>query len=309
MRFIAIGMLLATFVTFGRASEMTPVEEWLYQNDDGDYICDTGHYMVRFAKQHGYAGVEVRIHAGTGERLDQYWPPERTHSPMCRFFDNVSFMNPEGGEIQGYLTMNNTFVEANTRTVDGQPALVQRGHLQRRKDEERGAIQFEKTIVFHERSYNVLLNCVAPEGAEYRYANVWFDINDDWSNRFENSRGDLMHLREGKADCTPAVNSRRSFAELDRGYGVWMSVSGASEEILISTHDRLLRSMPHGGFTFFNGPDEEGPEDKYKCHSCMAIGLIAGQHEPVVMEPRSASVTYSVFFNARSDYENLYGGD
>lgn len=286
---------------------MKPKEQWLEQTDNGDFICDTGHYMVRFAKKHGFAGIEVRIHTGTGDRLDQYWPPERTYHPMCRFFDNIAFTGADVAEIQGYLTMENSFVEAVARTVDGQPALVQSGHLQRRSDEGIGGVEFEKTIVFHEDHYDVLLNTVAPEGSEFRYANVWFDINDDWSNRFENSCGDILRLREGLADCTPAVESYRSFAELDRGYGIWMAVSGASEEILVSTHDRILRSMPYGGFTFFDGPDEEKPEDEHSSHSCMAIGLIAGRHEPVPMQPRSASVTYSVFFNARSSFDELYG--
>jgi len=294
----------------GKSVEIKPPKEWLTQAPNGDWVVDNGHYLLKFAKQHGYAGVEVRIFAGSGDRLDQYWTPELTFHAMCRFFDNVSFMDAEGGEIQGYLTMENTFVEAEAETIDGQPALVQKGHLQRRKDHAKGQVYFEKTMIFYEDHYEVELSVGAPEGSKYRYADVWFDINDDWCHRYTNSAGDILRLRPSRGDAQNAAATWRSIEQLDRGYGVWMSVSGPREEILIALTDpEVLRPLPYAGITFFDGHDEVGDQPPNSSHECMSITIVGGIREPVAFEPNRVIFHYRVFLQARSDFERLYGTD
>ncbi len=229
---------------------------------------------------------------------------------MCRFFDNVSFMDAEGGEIQGYLTMENTFVEAEAETIDGQPALVQKGHLQRRKDHAKGQVYFEKTMIFYEDHYEVELSVGAPEGSKYRYADVWFDINDDWCHRYTNSAGDILRLRPSRGDAQNAAATWRSIEQLDRGYGVWMSVSGPREEILIALTDpEVLRPLPYAGITFFDGHDEVGDQPPNSSHECMSITIVGGIREPVAFEPNRVIFHYRVFLQARSDFERLYGTD
>jgi len=294
----------------GKSVDIKPPREWLSQAANGDWVVDNGHYLLKFAKQHGYAGVEVRILAGTGERLDQYWTPELTFHPMCRFFDNISFMDAEGGEIQGYLTMENSFIKAEAKTRDGRPALVQKGYLQRRQDHSQGRIYFEKTMVFYEDHYEVELALQAPAGSQYRYADVWFDINDDWCHRYTNSAGDILRLRPSRADAQSAYLTWRSIDQLDRGYGVWMSVSGPREEILIAfTDPEVLRPLPHAGITFFDGHDEGGDEPPNSSHECMSLSLVGGISEVVDFEPHQLTFHYRVFLQARSDFEGLYGTD
>jgi len=278
--------------------ETTGASGPLRQDSEGDWVFDNGHYALRFARRHGYAGVEVRIGAGSGERLDQYWTPELTFAPMCRMFDNVSLMDAAGGEIQGYLTMTNSLVTARATEAGGRPTLSLTGRLQRRSDGSAGGVQFDKTIEFHPGHYSATLTVCAPGGSEYRYADVWFDINDDWCNLYTNSAGDRLRLRPGIADSESAELSYRSMAQLDQGQGVWMSVAGPREEIRvhIATPDALAQ-FAHSGITFFDGPTEENPEaDRHESHECMAISIIAGVPSPVVMEPDSVTFTYEVHF-------------
>ena len=309
MLVIMLTALICAAVQAGKA-ELKPVKDWLTRADNGDWVVDNGHYMLRFGKQYGYAGVEVRILAGSGERLDQFWTPEYPFHPMCRFFDNVSFMDAGGGEIQGYLTMKNTFIEATATTVDGQPALVQKGHLQRRGDHSQGGVFFHKTMTFFEDHYEVELSVKAPRGSEFRYADVWFDINDDWCNRYANSGGDILRLRKSRADCANAAGSWRSVEQLDRGYGVWVSVSGPREEILVAlTSPEVLKPLPHAGFTFFDGHDEGGDQPPNSSHECIGLSLAGGLSQPVPFEPNDITCTYCVYLLARSSYEALYGDD
>ncbi len=312
MKLLLIFMLTGLVCAAAQAGsdELKPLKDWLKRADNGDWLLDNGHYMLRFGKQYGYAGIELRILAGSGRRLDQFWTPEYTFHPMCRFFDNISFMDAAGGEIQGYLTMNNTFVEATATTVDGQPALVQTGHLQRRGDNSQGNVFFQKTMTFFQHHYEVELSVKAPPGSEYRYADVWFDINDDWCHRYANSAGDILRLRKSRADCANAAGSWRSVAQLDRGYGVWVSVSGPREEILVAlTSPEILKPLPHAGFTFFDGHDEGGTEPPNSSHECIGLSLVGGVSQPVPLEPNEITYTYSVNLLARSSYEALYARD
>ncbi len=303
---VLISLLIAA--ADGSPGEVKQKSRWLQLQDDGDWVLDTGFYLLRFAKQHGYAGVEVRILAGSGKRLDQYWTPEYTFAPMCRFFDNIAFTGADVAEIQGYVTMHNTFVQAEAKTLHGQPALVQKGYLQSRRDQSQGRISFEKTLVFYADHYDATLAVQAPEGAAYRYADVWWDVNDDWSHRYHNSAGDWIRLRNRRADAPAPLGPEcfRSCAELDRGYGIWIAVSGPREEILVTTNDATLKSLPHSGMSFFDGDEETKPEDRYSSHSCMALCLSAGSTEPRPFEPRAVTITYSVHFIARSTYDDLY---
>ncbi len=306
-----LGTIVTVFMlaTSSEAIDMKNTSEWLQLQDNGDYLFDNGIYLLKFAKRHGYAGVEVRIPAASGKRLDQYWTPQYTFAPMCRFFDNIAFTGADVAEIQGYVTMNNTFVEARSATVDGQPALVQKGYLQVRKDASRGQVAFEKTLVFHRDHYDATLSVQVPDGARYRYADIWWDINDDWSNRYENSAGDWIRLRDRRADSPAPLGpeSFRSCAELDRGYGVWMAVSGPREEILVTTNDNAFKSLPDSGVGFYDGEDEPDQEpDKYESHSCMSLDFIGGRTVPQLFQPTQITVTYSVFFIVRSTYEDLY---
>jgi hypothetical protein len=281
---------------------------WVSELPNGDYVIDTGFYRLKLARKHGYAGVEVRIHAATGWRLDQYWTPEYMFAPMCRFFDNIAFTGSEVAEIQGYVTMKNTFVEAEQKVIEGHPALVLTGNLQRRSDEEKGAIKFVKTMVFLEDHYDAVLSVTVPEGAAYRYADVWWDVNDDWSHKYENSAGDWIHLRDKRADCPCPLGPEafRTCEELNRGYGMWMAVSGPRESILITSDCEEWQSLPNAGMSFFDGDEEKGPEDEHSSHSCMSLDLIGGHTKPVVFEPRAATVSYSVYFIARSTYSELF---
>jgi len=307
-------VLLVTFVaflispTYPEEAKMKDTSQWLQRQDSGDFLFDNGFYLLKFAKQHGYAGVEVRILAASGRRLDQYWTPEYTFAPMCRFFDNIAFTGAGVAEIQGYVTMDNTFVQAEAKTIHGQPALVQKGYLQSRSDKSQGQISFEKTLVFYEDHYDATLAVQTPEGARYRYADVWWDVNDDWSLRYENSAGDWILLRNRRADSPAPLGPEafRSCAELDRGYGIWIAVSGPREEILITTNDATFQSLSHSGVSFFDGDDETKPEDKYSSHSCMALCLSAGSTVPRPFEPSAVTITYSVYFVARSTYDDLY---
>lgn len=282
--------------------------DWVQKADNGDYVIDTGFYRLRLAREHGYAGVEVRITAATGRRLDQFWTPEYAFAPMCRFFDNIAFTGADVAEIQGYVTMKNTFVTAEARTVEGHPALVLTGHLQRRSDHQKGAIEFSKTMVFFRDHYDVDLSVTAPEGAQYRYADVWWDINDDWSHKYENSAGDWIMLRDKRADCPCPMGPEayRSPEQLDRGYGIWMAVSGPRESILVTSNDAEWKSLPNAGMSFFDGDEEKGPEDEHSSHSCMALDFIGGHTKPVAFEPSTATVRYSVYFIARSSYSELF---
>ena len=295
---------------YGEGVKMKDVSQWLQRQATGDFLFDNGFYLLKFARRHGYAGVEVRIPAATGRRLDQYWTPEYTFAPMCRFFDNIAFTGKDVAEIQGYVTMDNTFVEAHATTVDGQPALTQKGYLQNRGDKSQGKVSFEKTLVFYQDHYDATLSVQVPEGARYRYADIWWDINDDWSNRYANSAGDWLRLRNRRADSPSPLGPEafRSCAELDRGYGIWFAVSGPREEILITTNDEAFKSLPDAGIGFYDGEDEpDQAPDKYESHSCMSLDFIGGRTVPQPFEPTSLTITYSVFFIARSTYDKLYG--
>jgi len=293
-----------------RSQEVKPTDQWLTKAPNGDWVVDNGRYLIKFAKEHGFAGVEVRILAGTGKRLDQYWTKELTFHAMCRFFDNIAFTGVQAAEIQGYLTMDNSFVEAVAKTIDGRPALIQKGYLQVRTSGEKGQVYFEKTMVFHDDYYDVKLLTRAPQGNQYRYANVWFDINDDWCGRYTNSAGDIIRLRRSRADAQDAAATFRSIDQLDRGYGVWMSTAGASEEILIAfTDPDVLRPLPYAGISFFDGHDEGGTEPPNSSHECMAIAVIGGLTSDVPFEPNEITFGYRVFLMARSDFATLYGSD
>lgn len=308
MGYLPAVVLGAVLLAAGVSAAGVEPRDWVRKADNGDCVIDTGFYRLRLAREHGYAGVEVRITAATGQRLDQFWTPEYTFAPMCRFFDNIAFTGADVAEIQGYVTMRNTFVTAEPGTVEGQPALVLTGYLQRRSDHQKGAIEFSKTMVFFRDHYDVDLSVTAPEGAQYRYADVWWDINDDWSHKYENSAGDWIMLRDKRADCPCPLGPEayRSPAQLERGYGIWMAVSGPREAILITSDDAAWKSLPNAGMSFFDGDDEKGPEDEHSSHSCMALDLIGGHTKPVPFEPSSATVRYSVFFIARSTYSELF---
>ncbi len=306
-------VMMALFLispTNAEEAKMKHSSQWLQRQDNGDFLFDNGFYLLKFAKRHGYAGVEVRILAATGKRLDQYWSPEFTFAPMCRFFDNIAFTGAEVAEIQGYLTMDNTFVEAHATTVDGRPALIQTGHLQSRGDKSQGQVSFEKALVFYADHYDATLSVQVPEGAKYRYADIWWDVNDDWSNRYENSAGDWLHLRNRRADSPSPLGPEafRSCAELDRGYGIWLAVAGPREKILITINDETFKSLPDSGIGFYDGEDEpDQAPDKYESHSCMSLDFIGGRTVPQPFKPTSVTITYSVFFIARSTYDKLYG--
>lgn len=308
MGYLLAAALGATLLVGSVAGAQADMGDWVEQAGNGDYVIDTGFYRLRLAREHGYAGVEVRITAATGRRLDQFWTPEYTFSPMCRFLDNIAFTGADVAEIQGYVTMQNTFVTAEPGTVEGQPALVLTGHLQRRSDHQKGAIEFSKTMVFFRDHYDVDLSVTAPEGAQYRYADVWWDINDDWSHKYENSAGDWIMLRDKRADCPCPLGPEayRSPAQLDRGYGIWMAVSGPRESILITSNDAEWMARPFTGMSFFDGDEEKGPEDEHSSHSCMALDFIGGHTQPVPFEPLTATVRYSVHFIARSTYSELF---
>jgi len=315
MRYSSTVILLLVMVSFANATPIIPYgdtsadQKGLNLQDNGDWLFANDRYLVRFAKKHGYAGVDVRVLAGSGRRLDQYWYPEYAFGPMCRFFDNIAFTAVSSAEIQGLLTMENTFVQAEAITVDGKPALVQKGYLQNRKDKSQGQVYFEKTLVFHDDHYGVTLAVRVPEGAAYRYANVWWDINDDWSDRYENSAGDRINLRADVGDAPKAVNCHRSFAQLDRGYGAWIKVGGKQEEILVSSQDATLKSLPHAGMGIFDGGVERllRPGYESSSHSCMSLHFIGGCKTPQLLEPTALKITYSVYFLATSTYEKLYG--
>lgn len=304
---LLIGLLAS--LAYANAAEHDPGPDALRELANGDWLFDNGHYRLRFAKAYGYAGCEVQILAATGRRLDQFWSPDLTFDPMCRFFDNVAFTGEGMAEIQGYITMQNTFVRAERAAVDGHPALTVKGHLQSRQDQNCGKVYFEKTLVFHGDHYDATLVVKAPAGSAYRYADVWWDVNDDWSDRYENSHGDWIPLRDRRPDA-PAptgMETFRSVKELDRGYGVWMSVAGPHEKILVSTADPAFGSLPHAGASFYDGMDEPDREpDKLKSHSCMALCLSSGTVKPRPFEPAAITVRYSVHFVARSTYERLY---
>jgi len=283
----------------------------LAQAPNGDWVFENSRYRLRFAREHGYAACEVRILAATGTRLDQFWSRDLEFDPMCRFFDNIAFTGPDIVEIQGYVTMENAFVEAEATTVDGRPALIQKGRLQSRRDQSRGQVRFTKTLVFHHGHYEATLAVGAPAGSLFTYASVWWDLNDDWSNRYANSRGDWIELRDRRTDA-PAptgMETFRSLAELDCGYGVWMAVSGPREEILVAVSDPAFRALPHAGMSFYDGMDEpDKAPDKLKSHSCMALCLSSGTLEPRPFDPAEATVRYAVHFVARGTYEELYEG-
>ncbi len=281
----------------------------LQLQDNGDWLFANDQYLIRFAKKCGYAGVDVRVLAGSGRRLDQYWVPEYAFGPMCRFFDNIAFTAADSAEIQGLLTMENTFVAAEATTIDGKPALVQKGYLQNRRDQSQGQVYFEKTLLFDNDHYDVTLAVRVPEGAAYRYANVWWDINDDWSDRYENSAGDRINLRVDVGDAPQAVKCHRSFAQLDRGYGAWIKVGGEQEEIVVCSQDATLKALPYAGLGIFDGGVERLPRLGYEnsSHSCMSLHLIGGRQTPAVLEPAALTITYSVYFLATSTYEELYG--
>jgi len=284
--------------------------QWLQRAGNGDWVFDNGHYLMRFARRYGYSAIEVRNLQGSGERLDQFWSTELTFSPMCRFFDNVSFMDTQGGEIQGYLTHYNSFVQADATETDGLPTLVLKGRLQRRNDGARGCVQFEKTLVFRESHYDATLSVRAPSDHGFWYAHVWFDVNDEWCNRYANSAGDVMALRPGVADAEESQLTLRSIDQLDRGYGVWLSVGGAREEILIALpQPDELRRLPHAGVTIFDGPDEADPgHDSHQSHECMALAMIgAGLPQPAPLEPNELTLHYGVHFLATRGFPTLYG--
>ena len=290
-------------------AQLRPVAEWLRRADNGDWLFANGHYLLRFTRERGYAVTDVRITAATGRRLDQFWTPDLTFDPMCRCFDNLAFTGPDVAEIQGYVTMHNTFVKAEMRTLCGRPGLVQEGYLQRREDRAKGGVRFAKRLVFQADHYEVTLTVTTPEGSAFRYADIWWDVNDDWSDRYENSLGDWILLRDRTTDA-PAPNGPetfRSMRELDRGYGVWMAVSGPDEKILVSTDDPAFKALPHAGLSFYDGMDEpdQAPE-KYKSHSCMALCLSSGATAARPFEPTAVTVRYRVHFLARTSYEALY---
>ena len=307
--FATLLITLLASLAYASAAEDDAGPDALRELPNGDWLFDSGHYRLRFAKAHGYAGCEVRILVATGRRLDQFWSPDLTFDPMCRFFDNVAFTGEGVAEIQGYITMQNTFVRAERAEADGCPALVVKGHLQSRQDKSRGKVYFEKTLVFHRDHYGATLAVEVPAGSAYRYADVWWDVNDDWSDRYENSHGDWVPLRDRRADA-PAptgMETLRSVKELARGYGVWMAVAGPDEKILVSTADPAFMSLPHAGVSFYDGMDEPDQEpDKLKSHSCMALCLSSGTVEPRPFEPAAVTVHYRVHFIARSTYQGLY---
>lgn len=311
MILVSTAVALVGATAMAQAGTAKPLAEWVTKADNGDYVVDNGNYLLRFAKYHGYAGVELRILSGSGKRLDQFWTADLTFHPMCRFFENIAFTGSDVAEIQGFVTMNNTFVEAKAATVDGRPALQMNGSLQVRTSGEQGQVQFEKTMVFHDNYYDVEILTRAPEGSKYRYADVWFDLNDDWCDRYTNSAGDILRLRPGRSDAAAAVNAFRSIAELNRGYGVWMSLSGVRNEILIALPEpQDLAAMPLAGISFFDGHDEPpyGDEPPNSSHECMAITMIGGQSEPQPFEPNEVSFRYRVFLMSRGSFESLYGG-
>jgi len=314
MHYLAIASLAAVIVTADDQASLGPQDtsQWLQRDDNGDWLFDNGHYLLRFARRHGYSGVEVRNLQGSGQRLDQYWSPELTFSPMCRFFDNVSFMDTQGGEIQGYLTHYNSFVTATATETDGWPTLVLKGSLQRRNDGAQGCVEFEKTLIFRESHYDATLSVRTPAASDFWYAHVWFDVNDEWCTRYANSAGDVMALRRGLADAEEAQLTLRSIRELDRGYGVWLSVSGPREEILIALPQPAeLGALPYAGVTIFDGPDEADPQhDSHQSHECMALAMIgAGLPQPAPLEPNEVTLHYSVHFVATRDFHTLYDGD
>ncbi len=310
-------LLVSTAIVLVGATAMVgadtarPLAKWVTKADNGDYVVDNGNYLLRFAKYHGYAGVELRILSGSGKRLDQFWTADLTFHPMCRFFENLSFAGATASEIQGFVTMNNTYVEAQATTVDGRPALQMQGSLQVRTSGEPGQVYFEKTMVFYDNYYEVEVLTRAPEGSRFRYADVWFDLNDDWCDRYTNSAGDILRLRPGRSDAAMAVNAFRSIGELNRGYGVWMSVSGVRDEILIALPEpEALAAYPYAGISFFDGHDEPpyGDEPPNSSHECMGISVIGGQSEAQLFDPSVVSFKYRVFLMSRGTFESLYGG-
>jgi len=68
LKLLLIFMLTGLICAAAQAGsdELKPLKDWLKRADNGDWLLDNGHYMLRFGKQYGYAGIELRILAGSG---------------------------------------------------------------------------------------------------------------------------------------------------------------------------------------------------------------------------------------------------
>jgi len=240
-------------------------------NEAGDLVVETPVYRLLFARKLGYAVREVMITAGGAQRLDRFDRPGEGSHPTCMCFENLTVNN---AFQQGHYGKENALVSAQALETTGDAATVElSGGLVPINKEAAGEVHFRKLVVFSRDSYRVELSVEPPPGP-LSYIGAWWDVHDRWLSYMRSSAGVLLPLRPRYADSVGEALKAgfRTFAEMDRGEGVWMEMGGPLEAIRVRLLEPEDFGRVRGGMKFWDGPDED-ESSRGVSHACINLDL------------------------------------